>query len=145
VKYGNNRMMMVNGTRIIKCYPTIVTDKLQSSREFYTRHFGFNTVFENEWYLHLISDTGIRLTFLLPDHPTQPEHFHKALTGNGMFLNFEVENAEAEYNKLKKNGVRIITKIVSETWGQKHFVIKDPNGLKIDIFQEIQPTEEYEV
>jgi catechol 2,3-dioxygenase-like lactoylglutathione lyase family enzyme len=36
-------------------YPVIGTEKIAVSRDFYTDHFGFDIVFEAEWYVSLKS------------------------------------------------------------------------------------------
>ncbi len=37
--------------RIAKVTPVIATSKLKESKEFYTRHFGFDVIVENDWYI----------------------------------------------------------------------------------------------
>ena len=124
-------------------YPTVITDKLMESQRFYTAYLGFTTLFECEWYVHLVSPTGIRLAFLQPDHPLQPEHFHKAYQGDGVIYNLEVDDVDTLYNALRGKGMPLLSEIKSEAWGQKHFIIQDPGGMYIDIYQETEPAEEY--
>ncbi|MFC1846972.1 VOC family protein, partial [Chloroflexota bacterium] len=58
---------------------------------------------------------------------------------------FEVGDVVAVYQTLKNSDVNILDGIRTEEWGEKHFIIEDPNGMKIDIFQETEPTEEYRI
>ncbi len=77
---------------------TISTSKLQESKEFYMKHFDYKLVFESDWYIELImpgvSCAGI--SFTLPQREAG-EFFN----GKGLILSFEVEDVDAEYERLK--------------------------------------------
>ena len=81
---------------------------------------------------------------MLPDQPTQPKIFHHAYDGNGVIFSVEVNDADTAYAYAKKLSLDIVLTLRSEDWGQRHFSIKDPNGVYIDIVQAITPTKEYQ-
>ncbi|MGN7722926.1 VOC family protein [Chitinophaga sp. 22620] len=112
----------------------IVTGKLAESRQFYTDVLGFGVTFENEFYLlmHTPGRTA-ELSFLLPGHPSQQPLFQPAFEGKGLYLTIEVENVDEWYEKLRQKGVEIHISMREEPWGDKHFAIRDPNGVGIDI------------
>lgn len=124
-------------------FPVLATEKLAACRDFYIQHFGFKVVFEADWYIHLASEKGIQLGFLQPGHASQPEFLHPAYPGKGMIYSFEVDNVDEEYEKLKKGSVQILLPVQTEEWGQRHFMIKDPGDMVIDVIQEVEPTGEY--
>jgi uncharacterized glyoxalase superfamily protein PhnB len=124
-------------------FPVLTTTKLTECRDFYTQYFGFTAVFEADWYIHLASEVGIQLGFLQPNHPTQPDFLHAAYGGNGVIYSFEVNDVDQEYEKIKKSGAPILLEVKTEEWGQRHFMIKDPSGMTIDIVQHAEPTDEY--
>ena len=78
-----------------------------------------------------------------PNHPSQPEFLHLAYPGSGTIYSFEVEQVDQEYEKFKNEGTPILLPIRTEDWGQRHFMIKDPGGMIIDVVQTIEPTDEY--
>lgn len=117
---------------------------LEAAKTFYANHLGFNVAFENEWYLHLVSEKGVQVGFLLPDQPTQPPVFHPSFNGKGVIFSFEVEDVDKAYEYAKENALDFVLELRSEDWGQRHFCIQDPNGIHIDIVQEIEATEEYQ-
>ena len=121
----------------------LIVNDLDSAKSFYRDNFGFNIVFENEWYLHLVSDSGIQVAFMLPNQPSQPDIFKKQYDGNGFVLSLEVDDADQAFSQANKNSLDIALELKSEEWGQRHFAIKDPNGVYIDIVQATEPTEEY--
>ena len=50
-----------------------------------------------------------------------------------MYLTIEVENVDAVYSDLIAKGVDIVIELRDEPWGDRHFAIRDPNGIGIDI------------
>ena len=125
-------------------FPVYIVSSLESAKAFYTSNFGFGVAFENEWYLHLVSETGVQIGFLLPDQPTQPDIFHHLYGGNGVIFSLEVDDADSAFAEAKQKSLDIVLKLRSEEWGQRHFCVKDPNGIYLDIVQSIEPTEEYQ-
>lgn len=125
-------------------FPVFIVENLDEAKSFYLNNFGFSVAFENEWYLHLISESGIQIGFLLPSQPTQPDIFHRKYDGTGVIFSLEVDDANSAYSKAKEKSLNIVLELRSEDWGQFHFCVKDPNGIYLDIVQAIEPTEEYQ-
>ena len=112
----------------------IVTNKLEETKEFYLSNLDFGITFENEFYLLLHAPGNqSEISFLLPDHPSQQPLFQKMFAGEGMYLTIEVDNVDEVYSRIKDKGVAIEIDIRDEPWGDRHFAIKDPNGIGIDI------------
>ena len=61
----------------------------------------------------------------------------------GLLLNFEIEDVDAEYARLKAAGLSILRDIKSEDFGQRHFITHDPAGVMIDVIKVIPPTAEF--
>ena len=119
---------------------TISTSKLRESKEFYMNHFGFQLVYESDWYIELIAQDmpAIGVSFVLPQRD-EGEFFN----GKGLILSFEVENVDAEYQRLKEEGLPIYQEIQNKPWGERSFVVDDPNGVHLYIYTLIPPTPEY--
>ena len=125
-------------------FPVFIVETLDEAKSFYSSCFGFGVAFENEWYLHLVSESGIQVGFMLPNQPTQPGIFHQAHDGNGIIFSLEVDDADIAYSEAKKNSLDVVLELRSEDWGQYHFCVKDPNGIYLDIVQATEPTEDYQ-
>jgi len=95
---------------------------------------GFSILWEADWFILLATPNGAdTISFLVPNHPTQElSNFCKPFTGNGIYLTIEVENVDLYFEKLKKTGIDIALNIRSEEWGDRHFVVIDPNNIGID-------------
>lgn len=118
----------------------IITEKLEETKAFYTKILDFGVSFENDFYLllHTPNQTG-EISFLKPNHPSQKPIFQTKFDGKGVYLTIEVDDVDAIYKKLIEKGVKIEIEIRDETWGDRHFAIKDPNGIGIDIVKYTKP------
>jgi catechol 2,3-dioxygenase-like lactoylglutathione lyase family enzyme len=124
-------------------YPVLMSDKIAATRDFYVQHFGFQIVFEADWYVSLKSaDSRYELAFVAYNHETVVEDYQKPI--GGLLLNFEVESADAEYERLiNEAGLPLRRELLTEDFGQRHFATSDPNGVLIDVIQVVPPSGEY--
>ncbi|QDV52135.1 VOC family protein [Gimesia fumaroli] len=130
--------------KINSSFPVFIVKSTTDAKAFYTDNFDFQVVFENEWYLHLVSGSGVQVGFMLPNQPTQPQIFHESHNGSGVIFSVETNDAESAYFEAKERDLDLVLSLRSEDWGQRHFVVKDPNGVYLDIVQVIEPKEEYQ-
>jgi catechol 2,3-dioxygenase-like lactoylglutathione lyase family enzyme len=125
-------------------YPVIGTTRLREAHEFYTRFFGFETTFESDWYVSLRrpGPPPYELALLDHTHPTVPEGYRRPV--QGLLLNFEVEDVDAEWERLVvQGGLRPELELRSEPFGQRHFIVADPCGVLIDVITPIPPAPEF--
>ncbi|HLU02394.1 MAG TPA: VOC family protein [Advenella sp.] len=121
-----------------KIYSIVITDKLQSCADFYTRHFAFSVVFQEDWYIHLVHEaSGAELAFMAPNCASQPPQLQAPYQGTGIVLSLEVDDAEREYHRLRLNkDCDIFLPLKDEPWGQRHFMLTDPAGVCVDIVEQ---------
>ncbi len=120
----------------------IITEKLQETKEFYTKVLDFGVSFENEFYLLLHTPNhSAEISFLQPNHPSQKPIFQSAFNGKGVYLTIEVEHVDELYKQLLEKGIEVAIEIRDEPWGDRHFAIEDPNGIGIDIVTYTKPEE----
>jgi uncharacterized glyoxalase superfamily protein PhnB len=121
-----------------KLYPLVITEKLNECVAFYVEHFDFTIVFEQDWYVQLIQEkSGVELAFMVPNAENQPKELHPGFAGSGIVLSFEVDDAKHEHERLSsKNGIEIIFELKDEEWGQRHFIVRDPAGIYVDVVQQ---------
>jgi catechol 2,3-dioxygenase-like lactoylglutathione lyase family enzyme len=125
-------------------YPVLCTSRLHESRDFYTGHLGFEVTFEADWYVSLKRPGRVPYELGLVDHrhPTVPEAYRVPV--QGMLLNVEVADVDAEWDRLVvRGGLRAELDLRSEAFGQRHFIVADPNGILIDVITPIAPTGEF--
>ncbi|AYY14938.1 glyoxalase/bleomycin resistance/extradiol dioxygenase family protein [Actinobacteria bacterium YIM 96077] len=125
-------------------YPVICTSRVTETRDFYTRHFDFEIVFDAGWYVSLrrSGDPSYELAVLDAGHPTLPEAYRQPVAG--LLLNFEVEDVDAEHRKLVDGaGLAEVLPLRTEEFGQRHFIVADPSGVLVDIITEVPPSGEF--
>lgn len=126
-------------------YPVLATRDVAASRDFYTRHLGFEVTFEADWYVSLRRPDAPQYELALLDHahPTVPEGHRVALRG-GLLLNFEVDDVDSEHQRLvAEAGLPEVLPLRTEEFGQRHFIIAAPDGVLIDVITVVPPNEEY--
>lgn len=121
-------------------YPVIACENVTETAAFYQAHFGFRAAFDSDWYVHLQSttDPAVNLAILYCHHETVPEAFRKPV--QGMLINFEVDDVDAEFARLDAAGLPIVQPLRSEGFGQRHFITHDPAGVMIDVITNIAPS-----
>ncbi|WJH40919.1 VOC family protein [Aliirhizobium terrae] len=129
--------------KITSYYPVIMTENVEGTAAFYVEHFGFEPLFSADWYVHLQSRESEHVTLAILDgsHDTIPASGRGKVAG--LLLNFEVEDVDAVYDRLKAAGLPIRLDLRDEDFGQRHFITSDPNGVLIDIIKPIPPNAEF--
>ncbi|MFC5404827.1 VOC family protein [Cohnella soli] len=131
--------------RVSSFYPVILTEQVAATAAFYVEHFGFEKVFEADWYVSLKmsgSDIPFELAILDAAHSTIPGAYRTQV--KGLILNFEVDDVDADYERLIRGaGLPLEREIRSEDFGQRHFITSDPNGVLIDVISIIPPTGDF--
>jgi catechol 2,3-dioxygenase-like lactoylglutathione lyase family enzyme len=126
-------------------YPVLCTPRLSESHAFYRRWFGFEDAFVSDWYVSLRrpGPPDHELALLETGHPTLPEGF-RASSAQGVLLNFEVADVDAEWRRLVvEGGLTPVLELRSEDFGQRHFIVADPAGALVDVITPIAPSEEF--
>jgi len=124
-------------------YPVICVKNVQESADFYQKYFDFKLVFQNDWYIHLTKENQpeFNLAFVSRDHPSVPAIMRKS--AQGILLNFEYDNVDELYKRSKAEGHRILLDLRDEPWGQRHFILRDPAGVMVDVIKIIEPSQEF--
>ncbi|GIJ11945.1 VOC family protein [Micromonospora andamanensis] len=125
-------------------YPVLGSHDVAAARDFYTRHFGFEVTFEADWYVSLRRTDAPQYELALLDftHPTVPAAYRKPV--QGMLLNFEVDDVDAEHQRLVgEAGLTEELTLRSEEFGQRHFIVAAPDGVLIDVITNIPPAGDY--
>ena len=130
--------------KLTQFYPVLMVKDVKEVAGFYMAHFGFQPMFESDWYVHLQSaeDEAVNLAILDASHETIPEACRGA-TVEGMLLNFEVADVDAKHTELSASGLLMLLPLRDEPFGQCHFITQDPAGVMIDVITPIAPSAEF--
>jgi len=124
-------------------YPVLLVADVAATAAFYEAHFGYGREFDAGWYVHMRAPSlaSSELAILRFDHETIPEAGRRPTTG--LILNIELEDAAAACATLSAAGVTMLQPLRDEPFGQRHFIIADPNGNLIDVITPIPPDAEW--
>ncbi len=124
-------------------FPDLCTDDVAACRDFYTNLLGMKVVFENGWYAQLQhpEDARIQIAFVQREHETVPPSDRVA--ARGVFVTFETDDVDALHERAAQLGLPIEVSLRDEAFGQRHFMVRDPSGLLLDIVKLIPPTAEH--
>lgn len=130
---------------ITSYYPVLMTRDVAATAAFYQRHFGFEPLFTAHWYVHLQSreaGPAVSLAILDGRHETVPQA-GRGQVAAGALLNFEVDDVDAEYDRLRAAGLQVLLPLRDEDFGQRHFIVQGPDGVMIEVIKPIPPKAEY--
>ncbi len=118
-------------------YPNLVTRRFYETWDFYSDHLGFTTVVECSEYVQLVHPSGAQLGLLQHEIDGVPSELVCPADGRGFWLTVDVSDADAEYSRLCALGVDIVEPPQDKPWGERHFLVRDPNGVLVCIAHKI--------
>lgn len=118
----------------MKFWYGVITSKVRESRDFYVKLFGCEVVFEQDWFV-LLGLGGSELGFMAPERVDQASIFRRAFPGQGVWIAVESADVDADHARIAAMKVPIEAPLRDEPWGDRHFVVVDPNGIGVDVVQ----------
>ena len=111
---------------ITSLYPVLMSEDLNQAAQFFVDHFQFQETFHSDWYISLKNiESGFELAFIDSKHGTVPQAYQSK--ASGLIINIEVDNVDFLY----------------EDFGQRHFIVKAPGSVLVDVIQVIPPSAEF--
>ena len=121
--------------KVIRIVPNLSSEAFAASRDFYVAMFDLVVSVElDDWYLQLMpeSDTTLNIGFVKPDHELFAGRTSPA-GAYGLVLTIHVDDVDEAYERANRLGAEIAAEIRNEEYGQRHFVVVDPNGLLLNV------------
>ncbi len=131
--------------RYADAYPVVFVHDIATTTEFYGRALGLDVLFESDFFVlfALPGEERGAVAFVLEDHPTAPPDGPAITPGGGVFLTLQVADAAEAYEELLRSGTVIEYPLRDEPWGQRRFGLLDPNGLYVDVVEQIEPDPDF--
>lgn len=101
-----------------------ITNDVLRLRAFYEAVFGGASE-GDEWHSTL-NVSGLHMVFLLERN--SDFYYDFAENGNNTVLSFNVDNLDAEYERLQSLGAEMVNAPTTHPWGARSFQFRDPGG-----------------
>jgi predicted enzyme related to lactoylglutathione lyase len=121
--------------QVIRIVPNLSSEAFVASRDFYAAMFDLVVSVElDDWYLQLMADSDPKLNigFVKPDHELLAGRTASSGT-SGVVLTIHVDDVDEAYERANRLGAEIAGEIRNEDYGQRHFLVVDPNGLGLNV------------
>src|SRR5262245_35921090 len=121
--------------KVIRIVPNLSSKAFAASRDFYAAMFDLVVSVELEdWYLQLMpqSDATLNIGFVRPGHELFAGRAGSSGT-YGVVVTIHVDDVDEAYRRAKGLGAEIAAEIRNEEYGQRHFLVVDPNGLVLNV------------
>ena len=102
---------------------TVIVKDIQRSKEFYVKKLGFKLKTDAGEFVSVLTPNK----FLIGLHTPHKGHGHKVEV-HGFQLEFEVDDVDSWYQRLRKQGVRFAQKPKDTPWREREAELKDPDG-----------------
>ncbi len=121
--------------RVLRIVPNFSSELFEASRDFYADLFDLVVSVElGSWYLQLMAPDArsLNVGFLEPGHEffagraAQPGSYSAVLT-------VHVDDVDEAYARARRRGAEIPVPLRDEDYGQRHFLVVDPNGLVLNV------------
>ena len=120
---------------------SLTVNNVKVSANFLVTHFGFKEKMAADGFASLIhEESGTNIIFMQTGIDVLPE-FMRHTPNAGSILAFVTTNIDAQEQRLKQAGVPIALPLQTEEWGEKLFMVTDPNGVVIEVVEWLQQTE----
>lgn len=107
------------------------------SEKFYKK-LGFEVIkSDDEHSIVVLGDLQITLVNMRDEDPFTNDAM-SGDKGRGMYVYIAVDDVDAEYERQAGLSLRAHSKPKNWDWGNREFVLKDPDGYKLVFFQKIQ-------
>lgn len=114
---------------------SLTVDDVPASSKFLATHFGYTERMAADGFASLgRDDAAVDVVFLRRGIEVLPEPLREQ-TATGVIMAFVVDNLEAEQERLRAEGVEITLPLREEPWGERLFMVADPNGISYELVE----------
>ena len=129
-----------------RAFPTILSDRLPETRDFYVQLLGFEVAFDSDFYVALRSpeaDDGAvcELAVWAVGHEMVPPPYRADPAG--IVLTFVVDDVDALHIEARRQGLLVVAPPRDQFYGRRRMLVTDPNGLLVDVSSPSTPSPEF--
>ena len=118
---------------IRRAVPNLVTDDLQTARDFYASFLGFDVAMDEPGFTMFASPSNRTAQITVADANT-PGLDRGVKDAQ---ISVEVEDVDALHAKAVEQGREIVYPLTNEPWGIRRFFVRSPDGTVINVAQHL--------
>jgi len=121
--------------QITGCAVSLTVDDVAASSAFFRKHLGFHEAMAADGFASLRrDDAGVHVVLLRRGIEVLPPELRDQRAA-GVIVAFVVADLAGEERRLRAEGVTITMPLREEPWGERLFMITDPNGVVIELVE----------
>ncbi|MEO1065397.1 MAG: VOC family protein [Actinomycetota bacterium] len=115
-------------------HPVLVVSDIAATRAFYEALLGLATTFDADWFVQLRTSApgGVELGAVAAGHPTVPAGWERPAN---LIVTVEVDDARVARERARTLDAPVVMELRDETFGQRHFMVSDPDGVLVDVVE----------
>lgn len=119
---------------------SLTVEDVPASSKFLASHFGFTEHLAAAGFAALSSDDSpVDVVFLQRGIEVLPEPLRDRVTA-GTIVAFVVDDLDREEARLRSEGAPVTLPLREEPWGERLFMVTDPNGVNYELVEWLHPT-----
>jgi catechol 2,3-dioxygenase-like lactoylglutathione lyase family enzyme len=122
---------------VLQWYPCLCVDDMDRAIGFYRALLELPVSADVGWYVELGAPL-VTVSFCERNHPSVPAGW-----GNergGVLVSVIVDDVEAAWSRAERLSPPIALSCRDEDFGQRHFMVVDPDGFVVDVIERIAPS-----
>ncbi len=127
-KTGRQKMKMT--------HVCVITEDVKELSEFYSKALKIEPDFYGD-YAEFPTEGGILSLFDIVAHEKLAEGSSVPKSNRCVELEFNVEDVDLEYARLKEMGVEIVKPLTTQPWGNRSFYFRDPDGNLVNFYSRV--------
>ncbi len=122
-----------------RAFPSVLTADLPRSREWYRSLFGYQVVFDSDWFVHLQDpdNEALELGIMAVDHEIVPPALGAHPVGG--LLTLVVDDVDAVHAAAQARQLDVVEAPRNLFYGQRRMLLADPDGQIVDVSTECPP------
>ncbi|MEV6600394.1 VOC family protein [Actinoplanes sp. NPDC051346] len=125
--------------RISSSAVSLTVDDVPASSKFLATHFGFTERMSADGFASLgRDDNAMDVIFLRRGLEVLPEELRDR-HASGTIVAFVVDDLAAEHERLRAEGAPVTLPPREEPWGERLFMVTDPNGIVYELVEWVTP------
>ncbi|MDD7967339.1 VOC family protein [Actinomycetospora lemnae] len=127
-----------------RSFPTVLSDRLPETRDFYVALLGFEVAFDSDWYVALRRTDGPdagdvhELAIWAVGHELVPPPYRADPAG--VILTFVVDDVDAVHAEARRLRLPLVAPPRDLFHGRRQMLVTDPNGMLVEISSPSTPS-----